>query len=159
MASHRALKTTTSARGRSYPDAHLTVAEPAWPGLADLARHVRLWAHYERARLPWARLHLSVLLLRRGAFARRPLHGNALQLLREGRLEIGRGTVLESNVTVQSQSGRIRLGERVYLSRGVTVGSVDLVEIGDFALVAPGCYITDADHRFDDPGLPVADQG
>ena len=97
--------------------------------------------------------------LRRGVYLRRPFHGNAYQLLRQGRLEIGRGTVLESGVTVQSATGRIRLGQRVYLSRGVTVGAVDLVEIGDFALVGPGCYITDGDHRFDDPVLPVPDQG
>jgi acetyltransferase-like isoleucine patch superfamily enzyme len=80
-------------------------------------------------------------------------------MLRQGRLEIGRGTFLESNVTVQSTEGRIRLGQRVYLSRGVTVGAVALVEIGDFALVAPGCYITDANHRFDDHTVPTPDQG
>jgi acetyltransferase-like isoleucine patch superfamily enzyme len=109
--------------------------------------------------MPWSRTQLSVLLLRRGVFLRRPFHGNALKLLHEGRLEIGRGTVLESNVTIHSDSGRVRLGKRVYLSRGVTVGSVELVEIGDFALIGPGCYITDGDHRHSDVSLPVPDQG
>jgi acetyltransferase-like isoleucine patch superfamily enzyme len=110
-------------------------------------------------RLPWVRVSLFFMLLRRGAYVRRPSHGNAHQMIRQGRLEIGRRTFLEAGVTLQSTAGRIRLGQRVYLSRGVTVGAVGLVEIGDFALVAPGCYITDADHRFDDPAIPVPDQG
>jgi acetyltransferase-like isoleucine patch superfamily enzyme len=80
-------------------------------------------------------------------------------MLRQGRLEIGRGTVLETGVTVQSNQGRIRIGQRAYLSRWVTVGAVELVEIGDFALIGPGCYITDADHRFEDPVVPVPSQG
>lgn len=115
--------------------------------------------YYGCGRLPWYRTSLFLALLRRGVYVRRPFNGNAYQMLRQGRLEIGRGTVLESGVTLQSTSGKIRLGKRVYLSRGVTVGAVGLVEIGDFALVAPGCYITDAGHRFDDPVLPVPDQG
>jgi acetyltransferase-like isoleucine patch superfamily enzyme len=41
----------------------------------------------------------------------------------------------------------------------VTVGAVGLVEIGDFALIGPGCYITDVNHRFDDLTIPVPDQG
>lgn len=144
---------------RTAAAAQLTIAEPAWPGPGEVARRLRLLAHYERDRMPWARLQLSVLLARRGAYARRPLHGNALRLLRSGRLEIGRGTVLESGVTIHADRGRIRLGSRVYLSRGVSVGAVDLVEIGDCALVGPGCYITDGDHRHDDLTLPVPDQG
>jgi acetyltransferase-like isoleucine patch superfamily enzyme len=102
---------------------------------------------------------LFFAFLRRGAYVRRPFHGNAHQMLRQGRLEIGRGTVLESGVTLQSAEGHVRLGQRVYLSRGVTVGAVDRVDIGDFALIGPGCYITDADHRFGDPLVPVPDQG
>jgi acetyltransferase-like isoleucine patch superfamily enzyme len=115
--------------------------------------------HYERGQLPWARAALFLAFVRRGVYVRRPFHGNAYQMLTQGRLEIGTRTVLESGVTVQSATGRIRLGQRVYLSRGVTVGAVDLVEIGDFALVGPGCYITDGDHRFSDLARPVPEQG
>ena len=80
-------------------------------------------------------------------------------MLKEGRLEIGREAVLESNVTVHSPSGVIRIGRRAYISRGVTLGAVGLVEIGDFALIGPGCYITDSNHVFSDPEVPVPDQG
>lgn len=138
---------------------HLTISPPAWPAWRTLRWHLSSSKYHEYGRLPWIRLSLFFAFLRRGVYVRRPFHGNAYQMLREGRLEIGQRSVIEAGVTVQSTSGRIRLGQRVYLSRGVTVGAVELVEIGDFALVAPGCYITDADHRFDDPVLPVPDQG
>ena len=138
---------------------YLTIEPPAWPGAGMLRYRIATSLYYGRGRLPWVRVSLFFAFLRRGAYVRQPLHGNAHQMLRQGRLEIGRGTVLESGVTVQSAKGRIRLGQRVYLSRGVALGVVDLVEIGDFALVGPGCYITDADHRFEDPLLPLPDQG
>jgi acetyltransferase-like isoleucine patch superfamily enzyme len=138
---------------------YLTIDPPSWPGLRALRWRLSVALHYERGQLPWARTGLFLALLRRGVYVRGPFHGNAYQMLAQGRLEVGRRTVLESGVTLQSAVGRIRLGQRVYLSRGVTVGAVDLVEIGDFALVGPGCYITDGDHRFGDPDVPVPDQG
>ena len=141
------------------PRSYLTIERPAWPGLSTLRWRIGMAVRNEGGRLPWVRAVLFVAFLRRGAFVRRPLHGNAHRMIRQGRLEIGHGTFLESGVTLQSAQGRIRLGRRVYLSRGVTVGAVGLIEIGDCTIVAPGCYITDADHRFDDPVLPVPDQG
>jgi acetyltransferase-like isoleucine patch superfamily enzyme len=138
---------------------HLTIEGPAWPGLRTLRWRAVMALRSEGGRLPWVRASLFLAFLRRGVFVRRPLHGNVHRMIRQGRLEVGRGTFLESGVTLHSARGRIRLGQRVYLSRGVTVGAVGLVEIGDYALVAPGCYITDADHRFDDLVVPVPDQG
>jgi acetyltransferase-like isoleucine patch superfamily enzyme len=80
-------------------------------------------------------------------------------MLREGRLQIGRGLLLEANATISADTGRIRIGKDVYISRGATIGAVQLVEIGDHCLVGPGCYVTDADHRFDDPEVPIPLQG
>jgi acetyltransferase-like isoleucine patch superfamily enzyme len=39
------------------------------------------------------------------------------------------------------------------------VAAVGLVEIGEHCMFANGCFITDADHRFDDPEKPVPWQG
>jgi acetyltransferase-like isoleucine patch superfamily enzyme len=39
------------------------------------------------------------------------------------------------------------------------VAAVDLVEIGDHCMFANGCFVTDANHRFDDPDQPVTWQG
>ena len=39
------------------------------------------------------------------------------------------------------------------------VAAVELVEIGDHCMFANGCFVTDGDHRFDDPDKPVPWQG
>jgi acetyltransferase-like isoleucine patch superfamily enzyme len=54
---------------------------------------------------------------------------------------------------------RIRIGSGCFLNRGVMVAAKELVEIGDHGMFANGCFITDANHRFDDLELPVPWQG
>jgi acetyltransferase-like isoleucine patch superfamily enzyme len=151
------MPTTGSVFTRTQP----TIEPPRWPGAGEARSRLRLWFHYESERLPWNQLRLSVAYWRRDVYARRPRQGNPLRMLRQGRLQIGRGTVIESNTTLRdaSPSGQIRIGQRVYVSRGVTIGAVELVEIGDYCLIGPGCYITDSDHRHDDATVPVPDQG
>ena len=39
------------------------------------------------------------------------------------------------------------------------VAAVELVEIGDHCMFANGCFVTDGNHRFDDPDKPVPWQG
>ena len=39
------------------------------------------------------------------------------------------------------------------------VAAVELVEIGEHCMFANGCFVTDANHRFDDPEKPVPWQG
>ena len=39
------------------------------------------------------------------------------------------------------------------------VAAADLVEIGEHCMFANGCFVTDANHRFDDPDKPVPWQG
>ena len=49
------------------------------------------WRWYERNSLPWNRARIHWEFLRREAFVRWPVHGNVLEALREGRLQIGPG--------------------------------------------------------------------
>ena len=69
---------------------------------ADLARQAKLWGQkwrwYQRNELPWRRARIHWHLMRREAFARWPLHGEILEMLDEGRLEIGAGALLEPDV-------------------------------------------------------------
>ena len=120
-------------------------------GLSDLRLWWVKWRWYQRGALPWNRLALHRELARRRAFAKWPLNGEPLELLREGRLEIGEGTLLERGVWLTAgDAGRIRIGSGVFLNQGVMVAATGLVEIGDHCMAANGCFITDANHRFDD---------
>jgi len=98
--------------------------------------------------------------MRRRAFVRWPVHGNVLEALREGRLEIGAHTLLEPGVWLTAPGeARIRIGSGTFLNLGVMVASLELVEIGDHCMLANGCYVTDSSHRYDDPDRPVTWQG
>jgi acetyltransferase-like isoleucine patch superfamily enzyme len=120
----------------------------------------RKWRWYERNSLPWRRLAIHRELARRRAFARWPIQGDVLELLREGRLEVGEGTLFEPNVWLTAPApGRIRIGAGSFLNVGVMVAAVELVEIGDHCMFANGCFVTDGAHRFDDPERPVPWQG
>jgi len=132
--------------------------------MESLAGQAQLWAQkwrwYEHNSLPWNRARIHWELMRRGAFARWPLHGNVLESLRDGRLEIGPHTLFEPGVWMTAPApARIRIGAGVFLNLGVMVASVELVEIGDHCMLANGCFVSDANHRFDDPTRPVPWQG
>jgi acetyltransferase-like isoleucine patch superfamily enzyme len=132
--------------------------------MGDAARRARLWAQkwrwYERSSLPWNRARIHREFMRREAFVRWPVHGNVLEALREGRLEIGAGTLLEPHVWITAPGGaRVRIGSGTFLNLGVMVAAQELVEIGDHCMLANGCFVSDADHRFDDPDKPVTWQG
>jgi acetyltransferase-like isoleucine patch superfamily enzyme len=130
----------------------------------DLLRQTRLWAQkwrwYERNALPWNRARIHWHFLRREAFVRWPLHGNALEALEQGRLEIGAGVLLEPGVWLTApDDARIRIGAGSFLNLGVMVAAMELVEIGEHCMLANGCFVTDGNHRFDDPDKPVPWQG
>jgi acetyltransferase-like isoleucine patch superfamily enzyme len=118
------------------------------------------WRWYERNTLPWNRARIHYELARREAFCRWPLHGNALEAFREGRLEIGAHTLLEPGVWLTlPDPARIRIGSGTFLNLNVMVAAMELVEIGDHCMFANGCFVTDANHRFDDDTKPVTWQG
>ena len=56
-------------------------------------------------------------------------------------------------------AARVRIGEGTFLNLNVMVASVELVEIGSHCMLANGCFVTDGNHRFDDPDRPVTWQG
>jgi acetyltransferase-like isoleucine patch superfamily enzyme len=134
------------------------------PERSELARQMRLWAQkwqwYERNSLPWNRARIHWELMRRGAFARWPLQGNVLEALHQGRLEVGEGVLLEPNVWITAPDrARVRIGAGTFLNMGVMVAAQKLVEIGEHCMLANGCFVSDASHRYGDPDRPVPWQG
>jgi acetyltransferase-like isoleucine patch superfamily enzyme len=136
------------------------VSEPGLPSRAELKLWAQKWRWYEQNSLPWNRARIHWELMRRGAFARWPVHGNLLEAFADGRLEIGSNTLLEPGVWITVPApGRVRIGSGSFLNLGVTVAALELVEIGDHCMFANGCFVTDADHRVDDPTRPITWQG
>ena len=132
--------------------------------MGQLANQAKLWLQkwrwYERSVLPWNRARLHWELMRRSAFARWPLHGNVLEALQDGRLEIGANTLFEPNVWITvGDDAHVRIGEGTFLNIAVMVAATRLVEIGSHCMLANGCFVTDANHRFEDPDKPVPWQG
>jgi len=133
-------------------------------GLRAQADAAKLWGQkwrwYERNALPWNRARIHYEFMRRDAFVRWPVHGNVLEALREGRLEIGAQVLLEPDVWITAQApARVRIGQGTFLNLGVMIAALELVEIGAHCMLANGCLVTDANHRFDDFSKPVTWQG
>jgi acetyltransferase-like isoleucine patch superfamily enzyme len=124
----------------------------------DLKLYMQKWRWYERNSLPHNRARIHFEFARRRSFARWPIHGEVLEMFREGRLTLGEHVVLEPNVWLTG-SGRIHIGDGTFLNLGVQVASVDNVHIGNHCMFANGCFVTDGNHRFDDPEKPITWQG
>ena len=118
----------------------------------------RKWWYYQPYRLPWRRAALHVELARRQCFARGPMNGDVLAMLREGRLTLGPHCYFEPGVWLTG-IGRILVGEGVFMNLNVMVAAKELVEIGDHCMIANGCLITDSNHRYDNLDVPIAWQG
>jgi acetyltransferase-like isoleucine patch superfamily enzyme len=118
------------------------------------------WLWYERNSLPWNRLAIHREVAKREAFVRWPVHGNVLESLREGRLQIGSNTLLEPGVWITAPGkAQVKIGAGTFLNMGVMIAAERLVEIGDHCMLANGCFVTDASHRYDDPDKPITWQG
>ena len=125
-----------------------------------LMLYAQKWRWYERNSMPWNRLAIHREFMRREAFVRWPVQGNVLEAFRQGRLEIGAGTLLEPHVWITAPApARVRVGAGSFLNIGVMVAAMELVEIGDHCMLANGCFVTDANHRFDDLDKPITWQG
>lgn len=52
----------------------------------------------------------------------------------------------------------VRIGDRCNIGRGSSIVGRCRIEIGDDVTTGPGVYVTDHNHRFDDPDTPIARQ-
>ncbi len=142
----------------------MQAGSPREQSARELSAQARLWAQkwrwYEQGSLPWKRARIHWEFLRREAFVRWPVQGNVLEALLAGRLEIGAGVLLEPNVWITAPGdARVRIGAGTFLNMGVMVAALGLVEIGEHCMLANGCFVSDASHRYDDPDTPITWQG
>src|SRR5436305_6272485 len=125
-----------------------------------LKLYLQKWRWYERNQLPWNRLRIHAHMVRAEAFIRFPVQGNVLEALDDGRLTIGKGTLLEPGCWITiADEGRVSIGEGTFLNLGTMVAAQNEVTIGDHVMFANHCFVSDASHRYDDPSKPVTWQG
>jgi acetyltransferase-like isoleucine patch superfamily enzyme len=118
----------------------------------------RRW--YERNQRLGRRLRIDRHAARGGFFVRYPVEGELLEALDEGRLRIGEGTLLEPGCWLTlAPDAEIEIGAGCFLNRGTMIASHKSVKIGDHTMFANGCFVGDAEHRFDDPEMPITWQG
>src|ERR1700759_698820 len=123
-----------------------------------ILRGERRW--YERNHRLSRRLRLDRHAARGGFFIRYPVEGEILEALDEGRLRIGEGTVVEAGCWLTlAPEAEIEIGAGCFLNRGTMIAAQSKVTIGDHTMFANGCFVGDAEHRFDDPQLPITWQG
>ncbi len=118
----------------------------------------RRW--YERNHRRLRRWRIDRHAARGGFFIRHPVEGEVLEALDEGRLQIGAGTLLEPGCWLTLAPGaRIEIGVECFLNRNTMLAAQERIEIGDNTMFANGCFVGDAEHRYDDPETPVTRQG
>jgi acetyltransferase-like isoleucine patch superfamily enzyme len=127
-------------------------------------RDWRLWwakrRWYERNHRPLRRLRIDRHAARGGFFVRHPVEGEVLEAMDEGRLEVGEGTLLEPGCWLTlAPRARISIGAGCFLNRNTMLAAHERIEIGAHTMFANGCFVGDADHRFDDPEKPITWQG
>lgn len=116
----------------------MTVLSRLWGGVRMTHYAVRsmLLRHYFQLAYPGVRCHPTV------RFGR----GVTIRAFDGGTLEIGAGSVVLDYAWLQSQGGRLKLGQNCLIGRGaVIICSADL-EIGDGVLTAEHVTIRDQDH-------------
>jgi acetyltransferase-like isoleucine patch superfamily enzyme len=124
----------------------------------------RLWwakrRWYERNHRRLRRWRIDRHAARGGFYVRHPVEGEILEALDEGRLTIGEGTLLEPGCWLTlAPEARIEIGAGCFLNRNTMIAAQGLVSVGDHTMFANGCFVGDAEHRFDDPDVPITWQG
>jgi acetyltransferase-like isoleucine patch superfamily enzyme len=122
--------------------------------------YAQKWWWYERNARPLRRARIHLHMLRAEAFIRFPVQGNVLEALDDGRLRLGKGTLLEPQCWITiADEGRVVIGEGCFLNMGTMVAAQDEVTIGDHTMFANRCFVSDAAHAYDRDDIPVTWQG
>jgi acetyltransferase-like isoleucine patch superfamily enzyme len=124
----------------------------------------RIWRQkhewYERNARPERRLALDRHAALGGFFIRHPIEGEALEALDSRRLTVGEATLFEPGCWLTlSAEAEIHIGRECFLNRNTMLAAAERIEIGDYVMFANGCFVGDADHRYDDPDTPITRQG
>lgn len=129
--------------------------------MKQLKLYLQKWRYYERNSLPWRRLRLRWHFVRRESYLRLPVYGNLLEALDEGRAQIGPSVLIEPGCwfALYPETAQLEIGEGTFVNLGCMLAATERITVGKHCMFANHCFVADADHRFDDPDLPVTWQG
>jgi acetyltransferase-like isoleucine patch superfamily enzyme len=73
---------------------------------------------------------------------------------------LGEASVIKEHARLMATSGWISIGSRSAIGRGSElVADAGEIRIGDDVRIAANCFLSTANHRFDDPSRTIASQG
>ena len=91
--------------------------------------------------------------------------GGSSTLVAPQLVEVGDGVIVGEHCWLNAKDDRgdgastLRIGSGTYIGRFAQVNAWRSVDIGRHVMIADRVFISDADHRFADPGLPIKLQG
>lgn len=135
----------------------MKIPRPLFPvitGLAYWDRRIAAWRDKAQLMLLQAELG-DRLVLGEGTRIER---GVIWRVGTPGRVRVGEGSLIRTGAELKVD-GKLTIGKRVLIGAWTTLSVFDEVVIGDDCLLAERVSIRDHDHRFEHPGIPVADQG
>lgn len=74
------------------------------------------------------------------------------------RVYLKKGACIQHDVIIQG-SGKLEIGENSFVGSFSTIGVNSEIVIGKNVMIAQNVSIRDTDHRFDDPSIPMNQQG
>jgi acetyltransferase-like isoleucine patch superfamily enzyme len=80
-------------------------------------------------------------------------------IARGGRVTLGESTVIRAGAMLLPSSGFIQIGNRSSVNHYTIINGEGGVEIGNSVMVAAFVSIFAANHNFDDPNVPILEQG
>lgn len=112
------------------------------------------------------RLHRARLAYLRSVLGNRLVLGHGVELAPDVIWRLGDGALvtLSDGVVVRSMA-ELKADGRLSIGKGTLVGAFDTLSVLDEIVIGPDCLlaervsIRDHDHRFREPGIPVARQG
>jgi acetyltransferase-like isoleucine patch superfamily enzyme len=82
------------------------------------------------------------------------------------RTRLGNECIVDANVQFKCPTSsnheavpNIDIADKVFIGRGTIIDSNLSVKVGKGTFIAPYCFITDTNHRFSDPDMPIRVQG
>lgn len=86
--------------------------------------------------------------------------GPGVHVVGSSNIFLGAGVVIQRNGAIYTRPGsRLVIGDGCRIGTDVVVSVAESVTLGHDVLLAPRCYISDHNHQFADPTVPVMHQG